>query len=165
MDSTDLIKSRRSVRAFTVDEVPAKVVDDIMDCARMAPTARNMQPWLIGAVTDKDLLKGLGGLANTGSFIAGAPLCFAVFCLREEKYFLEDGCAATMNVILACESHGLGSCWVAGDKKPYAEDVRELLNVPGEYTLISLVPAGYPKEKPGEKPKKIRAETTFKNTA
>ncbi|MFH1787756.1 MAG: nitroreductase family protein [Candidatus Altiarchaeota archaeon] len=165
MDATEFIKSRRSIRAYTDDEVPGYVIDDVLDCARLAPTARNVQPWLIGAVTDKDLLARLGGMCNTGPFIADAGVCFAVFCLRDEKYYLEDGCAATMNIILACEAHGLGACWVAGDKKPYAEDVRRLLKVGEEYTLVALIPAGYPEQKPEGKAKKPLEEVSFKNTA
>lgn len=165
MEETDLIKERRSIRAYNDDEVPEYVIDDVLDCARLAPTARNVQPWLFGAVTDKKLLQELGGLSDTGPFIADAGACFPVFCLRDEKYFLEDGCAAVMNIILACEAHGLGTCWVAGDKKPYAEDVRRLLKVGEEYTLIALIPAGYPADKPKGKPKKALEEVSFKNTA
>jgi len=164
MDQTEQIKSRRSVRKYKPYEVPAYVIEDILECARLAPTARNEQPWLFGAVTDKQLLRGLGRLANTGPFIADAGVCFAVFTLRGEKYYLEDGCAATMNIIHACQAHGLGSCWVAGDKKPYAEDVRKLLKVPEEYTLIALIPAGYPEGKPPEKPKKPKEDACFTNT-
>jgi nitroreductase len=51
-----------------------------------------------------------------------------------------------MQLILALQGWGVGSCWVAGAKKDYAEDVRKLLNVPEDYTLVSLVPAGYPEE-------------------
>ncbi|MDD3977596.1 MAG: nitroreductase family protein, partial [Methanomicrobium sp.] len=41
-------------------------------------------------------------------------------------------------------SFGVGSCWVAGYGKEYSEDVQKLLKVPDKYTLISLIPAGYP---------------------
>lgn len=160
MDDTDCIKTRRSIRSYKSLEIPEYVVEDILDCARLAPTARNIQPWLIGAVTDKKLLTDLGNMCNTGPFIADAPLCFAVFCLANEKYYLEDGCAATMNIITACKVNGLGTCWVAGDKKPYVDEVRELLGVNEEYTLVALVPAGYPAEKK-ETPKKILEEVIF----
>jgi len=164
MDPTEQIKSRRSVRKYKPYEVPAYAIEDILECARLAPTARNEQPWLFGAVTEKKLLGELGRLANTGPFIADAPVCFAVFCLRDEKYYLEDGCAATMNIIHACQAHGLGSCWVAGDKKPYAEDVRKLLKAPEEYTLVALVPAGYPAENPKAKEKRPLKDVSFSNT-
>jgi nitroreductase len=138
-------------------------VADILDCGRLAPTARNVQPWIIGAVTDKILIKKIAECTYYGRFIAGAGVCFAVFCIKREKYFLEDGCAATMNILHACNMHGLGACWVAGDKKAYAEDVRRLLNVGEEYTLVSLVPAGKPAGGPQQIAKKTHSETSFKN--
>jgi len=158
----DLIKSRRSIRKYKSIPVPEETIDEVLDCARLAPTARNIQPWLIGAITDKEVLKKLGGIVKNGRFIAHAPLCFAVFSLKDEKYFIEDGCAATMNIIYACEAHGLGSCWIAGHKKEYAEEVRKLLRVSEDYTLISLIAAGYPDEKPEVKNKKAKEEVTFK---
>ncbi len=162
MDFTDIIKSRRSIRRYQPKDVPQKDLDDVLNCARLAPTAINIQPWLIGCVTDKALLKKLASVADHGKFIGDAAACFAVFCERGQKYYLEDGCAATMNIIYACAAKGIGTCWVAGDKKAYVEDVRKLLSVPDNYTLISLVPAGYPAEQP--KPaKKETGDVTFKN--
>jgi len=65
-----------------------------------------------------------------------------------------------MQLLLALQAWGIGSCWVAGEKKDYAEDVRKLLNVPEEYTLVSLIPAGYPEEIKITQ-KKILDEVTF----
>jgi len=162
--STEAIRSRRSVRRYQDKKVPDEVVDDILECGMLAPTARNLQPWLLGAVTDKGLLKRIGSLADHGGFIADCAVCFAVFTLKDEKYRIEDGCAAAMNIIHACGAHGLGSCWVAGDKKAYAQDVRQLLKVPDFHSLVALVSAGYPDEKPQPKGKKAREGATFKNT-
>ncbi|MFH0861533.1 MAG: nitroreductase family protein [Candidatus Altiarchaeota archaeon] len=150
---TDSIKSRRSVRKYSPKKVPGAVVDDILDCGRLAPTARNAQPWRLCAVTSTETLKSLGQLADHGRFIAESAVCFAVFCQKDEKYYLEDGCAAAMNIIHACHAHGLGSCWVAGDKKAYAEAVGKLLCVPIEYALVALVPAGFPDEAPAPQKK------------
>ena len=163
MDVLESLKSRRSVRSYTSESVSDDVIEDILDCGRLAPTARNEQPWLLGAVTDKKLLSEIASLADHGRFIVDSVVCFTVFCLRDEKYYLEDGCAASMNIINACSAHGLGSCWVAGDKKKYADAVRELLNVPVEYALISLIPAGYPAEKPTPKGKKSLGDVSFRD--
>ncbi len=46
-------------------------------------------------------------------------------------------------MILALQSYGVGSCWVAGEKKDYAEAVRKLLKVPESYALVSILPAGF----------------------
>ncbi|HNQ32851.1 MAG TPA: nitroreductase family protein, partial [Methanoculleus sp.] len=83
-----------------------------------------------------------------------------VFGKRDAKYYLEDCCAATTQLILALQAWGVGTCWVAGEKKDYADDVRQLLNVPDEYALVSLVPAGYPEEIQIKK-KKLPDEVTF----
>ena len=50
------------------------------------------------------------------------------------------------NLILALQAYGINSCWVAGEKKPYAESIRTLLGVPEKFTLVSLVAAGCPLE-------------------
>jgi len=141
---TTVIKSRHSVRKFKRDAIDRIVISDAIECARHAPTARNVQPWLFGVVQDKPALKAIADLTDNGKFIADAAACFAVFGEKKEKYYLEDCCAATENLILALQAHGVGSCWVAGEKKGYAEAVRKVLNVPDTYTLVSLVAAGLP---------------------
>ena len=141
---TAVIKGRHSVRKYKPTPIEDTVIRDALECAVHAPTAMNLQPWLIGVVRKKDLLVQIAGLAGNGKFIADAAVCFAVFGERTAKYYLEDCCAATENLILGLQAHGVGACWVAGDKKDYAETVRKLLNVPQTYTLVSLVPAGLP---------------------
>ena len=160
---TTIIKERRSIRKFNREPISQDIIRDILDCARMAPTARNVQDWLFGVVTDKKILDQISQMAQYGKFIKNAAACFAVFYDGNAKYFLEDGCAATMNILLSCSAHGIASCWVAGHKKNYAQSVKELLNVPGSYTLISLVPAGYSEEKPSVK-KKPLDDLIFFNT-
>ena len=159
---TKFIKHRRSVRSFVPDSVTESVIKDILECGRQAPTARNVQPWLMGAVTDQELRHRISDLAEYGKFIRESPVCFTVFTRADEKYYLEDGCAATMNIILGAEAHGLSTCWVAGDKKEYGSSVRELLNVPREYTLVSLIACGYTDEK-ASVAKKDLAEISFRD--
>jgi nitroreductase len=139
---TTVIKSRHSVRKFKSDPVGDLVIADVLECAAHAPTAMNIQPWLFGVIKDKNTLSKIAGLTDNGKFIADCPLCFTVFGEKKQKYYLEDCCAATENLILALQAYGVSSCWVAGEKKPYVEAVRKLLNVPEGYTLVSLVAAG-----------------------
>ena len=141
-----LIKSRRSVRSYTDAPVESEIIHEALECARLAPTAMNLQPWLFGAITDKAILKDIASLTDHGRFIEGAAVCFAIFGEKNAKYYLEDGCAATQNIIICLQGYGIGTCWVAGDKKEYAEPVRKLLQIPEEYRLVSLVAGGYPRE-------------------
>lgn len=141
-----IIKSRRSVRSYTEAGLSDEIIREVLDCAHLAPTAMNIQPWLFGVITNRDLLSKIAAITDHGSFISEAAACFAVFGDKEAKYYLEDCCAATMNIIICLQGYGVGTCWVAGDKKEYAPRICELLHVPGKYSLVSLIPAGYPKK-------------------
>lgn len=141
-----VLRTRHSVRSYKDEPVDEKIVRDALDCAHLAPTARNEQPWLFGVISARETLAEIASLAANGKFIADAPICFAVFGKKDAKYYLEDCSAATTELILGLWAYGVGSCWVAGAKKEYADAVRTLLGVPDGYTLVSLVPAGYPKE-------------------
>ncbi|WP_241422268.1 nitroreductase family protein [Candidatus Contubernalis alkaliaceticus] len=151
------IKSRRSIRNFQSSPVEEEKILQLIDCARLAPSARNVQPWKFIVVTDKETRDILSQMLDTARFVSGAPLCIAVFC-QGTKYYLEDGCAATMNILLASEAMGLGACWIAGDKKAYGPAVQKLLGVPEGFKLVSLIAVGYPVELPGTKSKKTLEE-------
>jgi len=143
---TTIIKSRHSVRKFKPDAVGELAIRDALECAALAPTAMNKQPWLFGVIKEKTTLEKIAEFTDHGKFIAEGAVCFAVFGEKKEIYYLEDCCAATENLILALQAHGVSSCWVAGDKKPYGEAIRKMLAVPDTYTLVSLVAAGSPAE-------------------
>lgn len=141
----ELLKKRASVRQYQARPVEREKLEAIIDTARLAPTARNEQPWEFVVVTDEGKKAEIASLTDYGRFIAKAGACVAVFC-RETKYYLEDGSAATTYILLAATELGLGACWIAGDKKGYTEDIRKALGVPSEYKLVSLVALGYPGE-------------------
>jgi nitroreductase len=147
MDAIEVLKTRRSVRAYTRAPVPRKIIEAIVDCGRWAPTANNVQPWEFVVVTDPELLRRIAVITEYGKFIADAPVCVVVLS-KETKYYLEDGSAATENILLAARAHGLGSCWVAGDKKPYASEICRLVGAPRGCKLVSMIPIGYPAESP-----------------
>jgi nitroreductase len=142
MDALAAIGSRRSTRKFTGKAVPREVLKQIVDAGRLAPTARNEQPWEFVVVTGRDTLAKIGEITDHGKFIAEAAACVAVYC-RVTKYYLEDGCAATENILVAATAMGVQSCWVAGDKKPYGSAISELLGVAPAYNLVSLIALGY----------------------
>jgi len=98
-------------------------------------------------VTDPDTLLRIANAADKAGFIAEAPVCVVVLC-RDTPFYLEDGSAATENILLAARAHGLGSCWVAGAKAPYAAEICRLVDAPLIYRLISLVSLGYCEESP-----------------
>ncbi|MGB9975721.1 nitroreductase family protein [Thermovenabulum sp.] len=147
-DAITVMRERRSVRRFLKKPISKEVLEEIIDCGRLAPTANNFQPWVFVVVTQEDTKNKIAELATWGEFIKDAACCVAVFCEKDNPFHVEDGSAATENIILAAKAHDLDSCWVAGYKRPYSEEVRKLLNVPEKYELISLVPLGYSQEHP-----------------
>jgi nitroreductase len=142
METLAAIAMRHSTREFLGKPIPRDVIEKIIDAGSQAPTARNEQPWEFVVVTDAGMRKQIGELTDYGKFIVGAPVCVAVFC-KDTKYYLEDGCAATENILLAATALGVQSCWVAGDKKAFCPRIAQMLKVPGGYKLISLLAMGY----------------------
>lgn len=142
MDALAAIAARHSVRKFDPKPIPRDVLEKIVDAGRLAPTARNEQPWEFVVVTDRGTLKRIADISDHGKFIADAGACIAVVC-KGTKYYLEDGCAATENILIAATALGVQSCWVAGDKKPYGQDILALLGVPPQHHLVSLLALGH----------------------
>jgi len=147
VDFFDVIKNRASAREYVPAAVSRDALEKLVDAGRRAPTARAVEPWEFVVVTEKAVLEGLGALADHGRFIRDASACIAIYC-RDTKYYLEDGCAATENILLAAAALGIGACWVAGDKKDYCPKVSELLLVPPDMRLVSLIPVGRPVSPP-----------------
>jgi len=145
METFDAISQRASIREYQTKSIGKELLEKLVDAGRRAPTARAVEPWEFVAITNKETLKKLGQIANTGPFIKDAAACIAVFC-QDTKYYLEDGCAATENILLAATDLGLGACWVAGEKKPYVNEIAQVLKVPLNFKLISLISLGWSKK-------------------
>ena len=150
MDALQALTTRRTVRVYRADPVPRDLIEQVLEAARNAATANNLQPWEFVVVTDRRLRQRLTAATDHGQPIALAPVCIAVFC-QDCKYYLEDGANASQNLLVAAHALGLGGGWVAGDKKPYAEEVRAMLQVPSGYKLVSLLTLGYAAEQPQPK--------------
>jgi nitroreductase len=146
-DAIEILRSRRSIRNYTQEAVPQNIIEEVIDCARLAPTAMNDQPWDFIAVTKRDLLEQIPPMLGHAEFIAKAA--FAVLVLsRQTSYAVEDCCAATENLLIAGAAHGLGSCWVAGTKQAYGTVVARAFGAPTDHQLVAIVSFGYPAEDP-----------------
>lgn len=147
MEIREALKTRRSVRSYESRPVPREILEDILECTRWSPSACNEQPWAFVVVTDPVMRARIAEFTDFGKFIADAPSCIAVLC-EDGRYYLEDGCIATYSILLTAWGHGLGTCWVAGDKKPYAAEIVRMLGAPANHRLVALVALGYPAAQP-----------------
>jgi nitroreductase len=146
-NAIEVMQTRRSIRAYTPQPVDRRIIEEIVDCARLAPTAMNDQPWEFVVLTEKPSLARIPPLLGHAEFIANAAFCVLVLS-RASTCAVEDCCAATENLLLAAEAHGLGACWVAGAPQPYAPAVARAFGAPADLTLISIVSVGHPAESP-----------------
>lgn len=143
MELFEAVKKRGTVRSYSDKPIPKEDLTKIAEAGRLAPSARNLEPWEFVAITDKETLSALASFGENARFVKDAAAAIVVLC-KDTKYYLEDGAAATQNMLLAATALGIGSCWVAGDKKPYAEEVVSLVGAPKEYKLVSIIALGYP---------------------
>lgn len=147
----DLIRSRRSIRKFTGDEVDERSVEIILDAGRWAPSGKNNQPWRFAVIRDRDLKNAISELTHSGSIIRGAPVCIAVFldnsvCYDRTKDVQAIG-ACIQNMLLAIHSMGLGGVWI-GEILRNKEEVRRLLQAPESFELMAVVAIGHPAVSP-----------------
>jgi len=145
MDAFKAIENRASCRSFSEEAAAKALVEKLIDAGRRAPTANNLQPVEFIVVTTEEKKQTLAAMTDFGRFIANAPVCVVVIA-GDTKYYLEDGCAAVENILIAAAAEGLGACWVAGDKKLYAQRVLDEVCAPKKYKLIALIPLGRPEK-------------------
>ena len=156
MDLFEAIKGRRSIRAYTSDNVSDEEVRMLIDAARLAPSAGNLQPWEFVLVRDANAKKRLSIAALDQIFIEEAPVVIVV-CANENRtiwrygsrgvslYCLQDTAAAIQNMLLAAFALGLGACWIGAFRQ---EMVEGILKTPRGVRPIAIVPVGYSAEKP-----------------
>ncbi len=144
------IFSRRSIRKYTAESVPEEHIKTILEAAMAAPSASNRKPWHFVVVTERDTLKRLADAHKYAKMLHEAPLCIVV-CGDEsvsQRFWTQDGSAATQNILLAAQALGLGSVWCG--VYPSEERVREISEILGIVVPVkplNLIAVGYPAEK------------------
>ncbi len=156
MDAIDCIKSRKSIRSYSNKSIQKDILQDIVNYGRLAATARNIQPWEFVVIREKNTLRKLSDICDSGPFLKEAEAAIIVIC-KNTKYYLEDGCAAVQNILLGANAHGVGSCWIAGNKKPYAKEILSIVNGTN-LKLIAIISLGYPASETTAKPKRELSE-------
>lgn len=145
MEVLEAIRTRRSIRKYKSKPVPEEELVKILDAGRWAPSASNSQPWKFIVLRDAKVRENVAQLLPVGKFLAEAPLGIAVVSdRRESPRAVEDGSLATYSMLLAAHSLGLGACWLAPSFNE--NELKELLGIPQEARLISVISVGYPDE-------------------
>jgi nitroreductase len=152
----EAIKERRSVRAYTGEEVSEEDVERLIEAARWAPSAGNIQPWAFVVVKEVETKRKLSYAALNQTFIQKASVVFVVcadvtrssrvYGSRGEKlYSIQDTAAATENILLAAQELGLATCWVGAFRE---NEVAKAVKAPRNLRPVAIVAVGYPAERP-----------------
>jgi nitroreductase len=157
-----LAQNRRSIRRYLEKAVETKKIERLVEAALRAPSSRGFNPWEFVVVTDRGLLEKLSKSKPHGaSFLKDAALGIVV-CADPEKsdVWIEDASIASIYIHLAAESMELGSCWIQIRERMYDRDksaeqyIREVLKIPENFKIESMIAVGYPAEKMPPHPKK-----------
>lgn len=158
----DLMKERFSVRAFKTMPVPEAILMQVLEAARLAPSAANRQPWHFILVQEESQRRALGE-AYPREWFWRAPV-IVVACVEPARAWTRadgknygdvDGAIAMAHMALCATDLGLGSCWIAAFDPA---KVRQTLGLPPGVYPFALMPLGYPADPPREKIRKPMAE-------
>lgn len=152
----ELILSRRSIRQFKPEPVSRSILEKLINAARLAPSGANLQPLEFVVVDEKEVRKRLFPCLRWAAYIAPEgnpqpghePVAYVVVLvnlkLRKKGYERDVG-AAVENMILTAWEERVGSCWIANAD---IEKIKDMLNVPEDYKVDSVLALGYPAEEP-----------------
>jgi nitroreductase len=150
MDIYQAIKTRKSVRAFLDKEIPDEVLNRLLEAARIAPSARNLQEWRFVVVRDPQKRQQLAQAAKGQTFVGEAPVVLAC-CADTEGHVMTCGqlcypidvAIAVDHITLCAAAEGLGTCWIGAF---HEDEVKKLLHIPDRIRVVALLPIGYPRD-------------------
>lgn len=144
----ELTRRRRAIRRYHSTRIADSIIDEIIKVGLTAPTAFGKKTVKFIAVRDKETILKIGVCkTNGGSQINGADTVIVVMVNNSSEFWIEDGTIASSYLWLAAEQFNVGACWVhirnrMGKIKTSDEEIRELLNVSDDYTVLNLMALG-----------------------
>lgn len=147
MDVREAIQKRRAYRSLEPVEITPLTIETLAGAAQLMPSCFNNQPWRFVFVSGKEQLLRMREAMNKGNeWTNAASLIIAVFAkkekdcvIKEREYYLFDTGMAVAAMILRATELGLVAHPIAGYSP---EKAKEILGIPGDYMLITLVNVG-----------------------
>jgi nitroreductase len=151
MEVFEAIKKRRSIRKYLRKELEKEKLEKLLESARLAPSAKNLQPWKLVVVTQRETKEKLVDACKGQEFIADCSVFIVGVGNPEFKWHVVDTAIALEHVALEAVELGLGTCWIGAFEE---EKVKEILKIPENLKVVACMAVGYPAEEPASKPKK-----------
>lgn len=158
MELIEVIKARRSIRAYEKDKVERDKILKILDAGRLAPSARNEQNQKFVVVQDKQKIEKLYHACGEEEFVREAPViivacgtkCDHVMSCGQYAYPIDISIALT-HMMLRAVDLGLGSCWIGAFNE---KKVKQALGIPDTVRVVAVMTIGYPRFQPSAKSRK-----------
>lgn len=159
MTFKELCEARYSVRSYKDEKIPTEKLEYIKECARLAPSAVNKQPWKLHFVTSSDGLSKVVEAYNR-EWIRTAKSVIMVVAQKDEAWVRKsdgkyhgdiDAAIITEHICLAAAEQGLGTCWVCNFDSAL---IHESFNLAANEEAVVLIPIGIPADEPSEKKRK-----------
>ena len=156
MNTYDLILKRRTIRKFKQQSIERATLEKLINAARLAPSAANLQPLKYKIVDDTDTVKKVfenvkwaGYISPAGNPLEGeTPVAFIGILVDAEISKGDCGLdigAAAQSIFLTALEEGIGTCWMGAIDRA---QIREILSIPERYVLNTVIALGYPMESP-----------------
>lgn len=172
MEFLEIVQKRRSLRSYAPTPVEPEKLNYVLECARLAPSWKNMQCWRFIVVEDPALRQGLAETMTEGNpgtkVLTQAPLAIVLCAVPSESevwedkdFMMLDAGLAMEHLILAATEQGLGTCWEGWFSE---EKARQVLKVPENVRVVAITPLGYASEERRPRPRKSMEEIVFYQT-
>ncbi|MCL5282639.1 MAG: nitroreductase family protein [Planctomycetes bacterium] len=147
MDVSQAIRNRYSCRHYQDRPLEQTTLAAVLEAARQAPSAKNLQDWRFVVVTDKQTKQKVAAAANNQTFLeeAGAII---IACTVSDHVMRCGQAVGPIDVAIALEHTalqatelGLATCWIGSF---YADKVKSVVGIPENVTIIELMALGYP---------------------
>lgn len=155
-----ILRKRRSIRKYTEPQVEIEKLEILKEAALRSPSSKNINPWEFIFVDDKNIIGRLNECKSHGvTSLKTAPLVIVV-CADETKndVWIEDCSIASILLQLTAQSIGLGSCWIQIRNRMHSDElssekyIQNLLGIPENIRVLSLITVGYSDQKREGKP-------------
>jgi nitroreductase len=152
MDFLELARKRYSVRAYKKTPVEYEKLEKVLEAARLAPTACNLQPFKLIVIQTKGREGELLRIYNQPWFVE-APIVICACGIPSRSWRRKDGknycdidvTIAMDHLILAATELGLGTCWIGAFN---VEEACKALQLQEDIEPIVFTPLGYPNDQP-----------------
>jgi nitroreductase len=151
MDVAQAIRSRYSCRNYHDKPLEQDKLRAVLEAARLAPSAKNLQDWRFVVVTDKSTKTKVAAAANNQTFLESAG-AIIVACTVSDHVMRCGQAVGPIDVAIAMEHMclqatelGLATCWIGSF---YPDKIRQIVGIPDNVVIVELLALGYPADAP-----------------